>query len=241
MPAFSLTPINSFPQTDGTEFPNPLAFSQDDTLFVGPITLVNFIGGTVTEDGMGTLNVTLGGGGSTSPGSPLSSFQWNNAGAFGGTIGLSWTAELGSTSAQIVFSDLLIDPPATLSIRPKYIESFLDLIDRGQQFMTCYTIGTRIFSTVSYVPDALNLATLDQPGLWIGGSNDNATPSNQCYDAWFLPYAMSFAQRNNQATFTKFLPMVRSGVAIAVPAETFNDGIQVIVDGNPYWIPLIAA
>jgi hypothetical protein len=60
MPAFSLTPINSFPQTLGTEFPNPLEFAQDDALFVGPITLVNFVGGTVTEDGNGTLDVTLG-------------------------------------------------------------------------------------------------------------------------------------------------------------------------------------
>lgn len=59
MPAFSLTPINSFPQQDGTEFPNPLRFALDGTRFTGPITEVDFLNGTVTEDGDGTLSVSL--------------------------------------------------------------------------------------------------------------------------------------------------------------------------------------
>lgn len=63
MPAFSLTPVQGFPQTVSEEFPNPLLFSLDDVMFNGPIQIVNFTGGTVTERETGILDVTLGGGG----------------------------------------------------------------------------------------------------------------------------------------------------------------------------------
>lgn len=246
MPAFSLTPVNAFPQMDGTEFPQPLRFSQDDVLFVGPITQVNFIGGTVTEDGMGKLNVTLGGGGVTVPGNPEGSFQFNELGGFAGTAGLV-NLELYSLSFErqadvnsqplVAFQSTNTDGAFLSGWNPQWLDFFLDVVSRGQQYMTTAHIGVRTFSTVTYPPDTGNLATLDQPAVWIGGSNDNSINANQCYDAWFLPWGMSFAQRDAQATYTKFEPMVRKGTP-ATPTA-FDTAIQVKLDGANYWLPLI--
>lgn len=258
MPAFSLTPINAFPQATGTEFPNPLLFSLDDTLFAGPITQVNFTDGTVTERGDGILDVTLGGGGGTtySAGSNISftgptstiinaipsgqstSFQWNNSGAFGGTVGLSWTAELGSTPALIAFSDLLIDPPNIYNLHPQRQEFFLDLIDRGQLYMTAITLGTHIYSAITYPPAAGNIPTLDRSGLWVGGSVDNSNATGQCYDGWFLSDSMAFAKRDDQTVFTHIKPLSLKGSPTTPTA--FDDAIQVTINGGDYWIPCVS-
>lgn len=94
MPAFSLTPVNSFPQQDGTEFPQPLRFSLDGTLFTGPITQVDFTGGDVTEDGDGTLTVPLGGGGGG--GYNTGAFVIQGTQRFGGTDGFGTYAGYGT-------------------------------------------------------------------------------------------------------------------------------------------------
>jgi hypothetical protein len=250
---FSLTPTAAFPQVTSEDFPSPLRFALDDVLFNGPIEVVNFTGGAVTEDADGILTVPLGGGASYQAGTNITivgdtinavptgqsgSFQYNASQVFGQTVGLSWTAEIGITSARIDFSDLLISPARTLTIRPQYMQFNLDVVNRGQQYMCVATLGSHIFSTITYVPDANNLPTLDRPGLWVGGPINNATALAQCYDAWFLSNEMSFAQRDAQSTFTKIQPMVRKGSAAS--ATAFDNAIQISIDGGLYWIPCYA-
>lgn len=274
MPAFSLTPVNAFPQLDGTEFPNPLAFAQDDVLFTGPITLVNFIGGTVTEDGNGTLDVTLGGGGGgytaganidftgagdtiinaiPTSGAGLKAFQFDNSGAFGATVGLvsgelfvlSWTPQttlfnqpsmgLQSTLNVATVGNVVY----TADIKPAFGAWADDGSSDGTQMRA--TIGANTGSWTSYLPETF---TLPRAGVWVSGPETHGgSPS---YDAWMISTGLLFQARTTVVDppnfdYVAINPHVQAGAAIAVPAETFNDGFQVIINGTQYWVPLIAA
>lgn len=232
MPAFSLTPINSFPQTDGDEFPQPLRFSQDDVLFVGPITQVNFVGGTVTEDGNGQLDVTLGGGGSTSPGGLDRQFQWNDDGTFGGTMGLSWRAEL-ITEALIIFQNFSVNSRA-LNMTPTATTWFTP--GESDTIGNWAAIGSRTYSTVSHPP--MGGFELDRPGVWVGGQEDPVgTPDGPAFDAWLLSNGIYFQERVDTSKYTWFKPMTRKG-SPATPTA-FDDAIAVVLDSGNYWLPLI--
>jgi hypothetical protein len=227
MPAFSLTPVNAFPQTDGTEFPQPLRFSQDDVLFVGPITQVNFVGGTVTEDGNGQLDVTLGGGGgTTNPGTPVNSFQWNSAGSFGGTVGMSWSPEL-LDEAVIAFTNLLVSD-YNANWRPSGLVSVNSAPEATRSFAY---IGAKGASIITETPPF----SLPRACVWIGGPNDAEVAS---YDAWLISDGLVFQDRS--ANYIWFQPTVRAGAVVPVPAENFDDGFQVVINGTSYWVPLIA-
>jgi hypothetical protein len=233
MPAFSLTPINAFPQASGTEFPNPLLFSQDDVMFVGPITQVNFVGGTVTERGNGILDVTLGvGGGVTNPANPPNSFQFNDAGVFGGTFGLSWTPE-GASDALITFQNFLVNDCA-LNMTPQSTTWFV--IGETDALSKWSAIGTRTYSTVAHPPVGIDF-DLNRPGVWVGGPKDNTIPSDPCFDSWLLSDSIYSQVRVTTTTYTHIKLLTRKG-SPATPTA-FDNAIAVELDGGNYWLPLI--
>lgn len=231
MPAFSLTPINSFPQTDGTEFPQPLRFSQDDVLFVGPITQVNFIGGTVTEDGNGQLDVTLdGGGGSTPPGGSDPQFQYNNDGAFGGTFGLSWYPEF-TSEALIVFQNFTQNARA-LNMTPSATTWFT--VGQVDSVANWAAVGSVTYSTVPYPPVSFELT---RAGLWVGGPEDITSGPTTAYDAWFLSNAMVFQVRLDTSQYTHFKPLTLKG-SPTTPTG-FDTAFEVTINGSNYWVPCV--
>lgn len=223
MPAFSLTPINSFPQTDGTAFPSPLEFSQDDVPFVGPITLVNFVGGTVTEDGMGTLDVTLGGGGGgyteganidfTGPSSTvinaiptsglgIKAFQFDNNGAFGATLGtvsgnlfaLSWVPQTTMTDQP----SLLLNSTLTIPV----IGNVAYTADYKSVFASWSDDGTQEGNQMRATIGANSGAwtsylpetfTLPRAAVWISGPATHE--GSPSYDAWLISNGILFQAR----------------------------------------------
>lgn len=230
MPAFSLTPVNAFPQTDGTEFPQPLQFAHNGTLFPGPITLVNFVGGTVTEDGNGGLDVTLGGGGATVPGSPTGSFQWNDAGAFGGTFGLGWTPELLS-EALITFQNFSVNNRA-LNMTPSSTTWFT--IGEADLTANWAAVGSRTYSTVTYPPVSFQLT---RAGLWVGGPLDTTSGPTTAYDGWFLSNAMVFQLRSDPTQYTHFKPLALKGSPVTPTG--FDTAFEVTINGSNYWVPCV--
>lgn len=224
MPAFSLTPINSFPQTDGTEFPQPLRFSQDDVLFVGPITQVNFVGGTVTEDGDGVLSVTLGGGGASytagnnidlsgpsdtvinaipTTGLGLKALQFDNSGVFGATLGtvsgnlyaLAWSPQTSMTTQP----SLLLTSTLTIPVigNVAYSADYKSVFAAWADDGT--QEGTQMRATIGSNSGAWTAYlpetfTLPRAAAWISGPETHG--GSPSYDAWLISNGILFQSRS---------------------------------------------
>lgn len=170
MPAFSLTPIASFPQETGTEFPNPLAFAQDGVPFVGPITMVDFTGGSVTEDGDGTLTVPLGGGGGGgyNPGCLLFTGRMR----FGGTDGYDTYHGYGTDSNNTSLAEFAVSADA---VNVDYTNSGSGpmVLDQGTWLVTVFA---EVYNQVG--GDAAGAQPTDAPKLNIEVQSPYATMDN---------------------------------------------------------------
>lgn len=237
MPAFSLTPVQGFPETTSQEFPNPLLFSLDDVMFNGPIQIVNFVGGTVTERETGILDVTLGGGGGTTPGGSNRQLQFNDDGAFGGTarnnVLLTFPA---SGDYYLSLNDVLNVRDAILS--PTNFEiTQLASLGAGKQHMAA--VSSHFVSTIPFPPSG-GFVSNDQAMLFVSGGRSEIDGDDGLGGAWMTPQGFHFEDyaTGRETRYVDIMPMERPLLSILVP-ETFPNAIQVVIGDTFYWLPLI--
>lgn len=283
MPAFSLTPVQGFPQTVSEEFPNPLLFSLDDVMFNGPIQIVNFTGGTVTEREIGILDVTLGGGGVAGvitlntldghvnlvagsnvtieevtgnairisasgsqgpPGPPAvpggldMQLQFNDDGVFGGIGFPSGPAIWWEKQNGILYFGAQHSVNNYEGWQAAYSE--LRMFGNASLFPHQHEVFISPTNVTQATPSG-SFLTPFQSIVHVYGGNSASDPLQGLNAAWMVPLGFHFEDyaTGHETRYIDIKPMSRSGAPIAVPAN-FPTGIEVVIGGTPYWLPLIA-
>lgn len=243
MPAFNMQPIQGFPQVTSEDFPNPLLFAHDGVQFTGPIQLVDFIGGTVTESETGVLSVTLGGGGGGGePAGPDRSLQFNNSGEFAGSSRGNYLLFFPSSGESVLALNEFVSPTFYSRGWDLYSTQFVVYDNYGtfsysKEHMAALSSD---FTSSGLFPPSGGFVGLNQACLFVSGGNSDTDEDQSLGGAWLIPLGLHFEDyaTGRETRYVDIMPMDRPVSSITLP-EFVTNAIQVCIGGTFYWIPLI--
>lgn len=262
MPAFSLTPVQGYPQQVSEEFPNPLLFAHNDVQFTGPIQIVNFIGGTVTESEIGVLSVSLGGGGggytaganiaftgedssiiNAVPSGSDRLLQYNNNGAFGATQRGNYSLNFPSSGSNVLSVNEFIFSPVVYTRTVDLYGNMVGATDKNYfsdgKIHAAYLAGNFV-STIPYPPSG-GFVSNHQAMVFVTGGRSDADEDEGLGGSWMTPQGFHFEdyETGRENRYIDIKPMSRNLTPITTP-ENFPVGLEVDIGGTLYWLPLIA-